>query len=114
MEIYEGLEDNIKNAKIKVIGVGGGGNNAVNRMIQDGITDIEYIALNTDYNVLAKNNAGKKIQLGLKLTKGLGAGGFAEIGRKSAEETKNEIEESIEGADLVFITAGMRRGRGRR
>ncbi len=112
MEVYEGMDQIVRNAKIKVIGVGGGGNNAINRMIADDIVDIEFIALNTDYNVLAKSRAGKLIQLGQKLTRGLGAGGNAEIGRKSAEETKQEIEESIEGADLVFVTAGMGGGTG--
>ncbi len=112
MEIFEGVGQTLKNAKIKVIGVGGGGNNAVNRMIEDGIEDIEFIALNTDYNVLAVSKAGRQIQLGQKLTRGLGAGGSAEIGRKSAEETKAEIEESIEGSDLVFVTAGMGGGTG--
>ncbi len=112
MEVYEGMDQIVRNAKIKVIGVGGGGNNAINRMIADDIVDIEFIALNTDYNVLAKSRAGKLIQLGQKLTRGLGAGGNAEIGRKSAEETKVEIEEAIEGADLVFVTAGMGGGTG--
>ncbi len=112
MEMYESVGQVVKNAKIKVVGVGGGGNNAVNRMIEDGISDIEFIALNTDYNVLAINKASKQIQLGQKLTRGLGAGGSAEVGRKSAEETKAEIEEAIEGADLVFITAGMGGGTG--
>ncbi len=112
MEIYEGNGHIVKNAKIKVIGVGGGGNNAINRMIDEGITDIEFIALNTDYNVLANSKANRLIQLGQKLTRGLGAGGSADVGRKSAEETKAEIEEAIEGADLVFITAGMGGGTG--
>ncbi len=99
-------------AVIKVVGVGGGGNNAVNRMIEDGIADIEFIALNTDYHVLEISKASKHIQLGQKLTRGLGAGGSSDIGRKAAEETKDEIEQSLEGADLVFVTAGMGGGTG--
>lgn len=110
--VVEGTNLIQKNAVIKVVGVGGGGNNAVNRMVEDGISDIEFIALNTDYNVLAVSKADKQIQLGQKLTRGLGAGGSAEVGRKSAEETKAEIEEAIEGADLVFVTAGMGGGTG--
>ncbi len=101
-----------KDAVIKVVGVGGGGNNAVNRMIEDGIADIEFIALNTDYHVLEISKASKHIQLGQKLTRGLGAGGSSDVGRKAAEETKDEIEQSLEGADLVFVTAGMGGGTG--
>ncbi len=103
---------NRTDAKIKVIGVGGGGNNAVNRMIEENIDGVEFIAVNTDYNVLAVNKASKQIQLGQKLTRGLGAGGKAEIGKKAAEETLAEIEEAIEGADIVFVTAGMGGGTG--
>lgn len=110
--VSEGTNHVQKNPIMKVVGVGGGGNNAVNRMVDDGINDIELIALNTDYNVLATSKANKQIQLGQKLTRGLGAGGSAEIGRKSAEETRAEIEEAMEGADLVFVTAGMGGGTG--
>jgi cell division protein FtsZ len=99
-------------AKIKVVGVGGGGGNAVNRMIDEGIDGVEFIAVNTDVQVLAINKAEKRIQIGPKITGGLGAGSFPDIGRKSAEESKDELIEVIEGADLLFITAGMGGGTG--
>ena len=99
-------------ANIKVIGVGGGGNNAVTRMINSGAQDIEFIAVNTDKQVLLKNPAPVKITIGEKLTKGLGAGGNPEIGRQAAEESKDEITKAVEGADMVFITAGMGGGTG--
>ena len=99
-------------AVIKVVGVGGGGNNAVDRMIEDNMDGVEFIAVNTDVQDLAKSKAPTKIQIGEKLTKGLGAGGNPEIGEKSAEETKEEVSKSINGADMVFITAGMGGGTG--
>lgn len=99
-------------AKIKVIGVGGGGNNAVNRMIECGVRGIEFIAVNTDRQALYSSKAELKLQIGEKLTKGLGAGANPEIGMKAAEESRNEIAESIKGADMVFITAGMGGGTG--
>lgn len=99
-------------AKIKVIGVGGGGSNAVDRMIECGVTGVEFIAMNTDLQVLSKSAADEKLQLGESLTKGLGAGGDPEIGRKAAEESKPEIRKVIEGADMVFVTAGMGGGTG--
>jgi cell division protein FtsZ len=99
-------------AKIKVIGVGGGGNNAVDRMIEDEVESIEFISVNTDHQALAKTKASVSIQLGDKLTRGLGAGGNPEIGKKAAEETKVEIEEAIGDANLLFITAGMGGGTG--
>jgi cell division protein FtsZ len=99
-------------AQIKVVGVGGGGNNAVNRMISANIKSAEFIAVNTDKQALYLSKAEKKVQLGEKLTRGLGAGGEPEIGEKAAEESKKELSEAIKGADLLFITAGMGGGTG--
>lgn len=99
-------------AKIKVIGVGGGGNNAVNRMIECGVRGIDFIAVNTDRQALNASRAEIKLQIGEKLTKGLGAGSNPEIGMKAAEENRNEISEILKGADMVFITAGMGGGTG--
>ncbi|GAB4276987.1 MAG: cell division protein FtsZ [Candidatus Rifleibacteriota bacterium] len=101
-----------ENAEIKVIGVGGGGMNAVNRMIEANLTGVEFIAANTDAQALTNSNAKIKIQLGDKLTKGLGAGANYEIGKKAAEEDRDHIAEVLEGADMVFITAGMGGGTG--
>ncbi|WP_425473435.1 cell division protein FtsZ [Thermosediminibacter litoriperuensis] len=99
-------------ANIKVIGIGGGGNNAVNRMIDAGLRGVEFIAVNTDAQALFLSKADKKIQIGEKLTKGLGAGANPEIGKKAAEESRTEIEEALKGADMIFITAGMGGGTG--
>lgn len=99
-------------AKIKVIGVGGGGNNAVDRMIEDNVEGIDFISVNTDHQALATSKAAIRIQLGEKLTRGLGAGGIPEIGCKAAEESKNEITQVIEGADMLFVTCGMGGGTG--
>jgi len=99
-------------ASIKVIGVGGGGNNAINRMINASLKGIEFIAINTDKQALFMSQAPVKIQIGEKLTKGLGAGANPEIGKKAAEESKDLIMEAIKGADMVFITAGMGGGTG--
>jgi len=104
--------DNVQFAEIKVIGCGGGGSNAVNRMIAAELQGVQFIALNTDAQALLLSEANIKIQLGQKLTKGLGAGSNPEIGQRSAEETKEEIRQSLEGADMVFITAGMGGGTG--
>ena len=100
-------EEARNDAKIKVIGVGGGGGNAVNRMIDAGMEGIEFIAANTDLQALRMSRAPMKIQLGVKLTNGLGAGANPEVGRKSALEDSDKIIEALEGADMVFITAGM-------
>ncbi|MFZ0479337.1 MAG: cell division protein FtsZ [Terriglobales bacterium] len=100
-------EEARNDARIKVIGVGGGGNNAVNRMIDSGMEHIEFIVANTDLQALRMSRAATKIQLGVKLTNGLGAGANPEIGRKAALEDSDKIIEAIEGADMVFITAGM-------
>lgn len=99
-------------AKIKVIGVGGGGNNAVNRMIDSGVRGIDFIAMNTDRQALFSSRAEVKLQLGEKLTRGLGAGANPEIGEKAADENRDEIMESLKGADMVFVTAGMGGGTG--
>lgn len=103
---------NENSAVIKVLGVGGGGSNAVNRMIEAGISGVEFIAMNTDAQVLEHSAASKRIQLGANLTRGLGAGGNPEIGKSAAEESKNEIRKILEGSDMVFITAGMGGGTG--
>ncbi len=99
-------------ATIKVVGVGGAGNNGVNRMVEAGIKSVEFIAVNTDRQALNMSKAGKKIQIGEKLTRGLGAGANPEIGKCSAEESKAEIAEALKGADMVFVTAGMGGGTG--
>ncbi len=106
------IKDSVNGEVIKVIGVGGGGGNAVNRMIQAGIVGVEYIAMNTDAQALHKSEAEIKLQLGAKLTRGLGAGANPEIGKKAAEETIEEIKGILEGTDMVFITAGMGGGTG--
>ena len=99
-------------ATIKVIGVGGGGNNAVNRMIEHGVQGVEFIAVNTDAQALNLSKAEIKMQIGAKLTRGLGAGANPEVGKKAAEESKEQIEEVLKGADMVFVTAGMGGGTG--
>jgi len=99
-------------AKIKVIGVGGGGNNAVNRMIESGLKGVEFIVANTDLQVLDKSKASKKIQIGKELTNGLGAGANPQVGKEAALESKAELEEALEGADMVFVTCGMGGGTG--
>ena len=99
-------------AKIKVIGVGGGGNNAVDRMVEEGIKQIDFISANTDNKALTKSKATVKIQLGEKLTRGLGAGGKPEVGRRAAEETRDIIATALDDTDLLFITAGMGGGTG--
>lgn len=99
-------------AKIKVIGVGGGGNNAVNRMIESGVKGVDFIVANTDLQVLNNSKADVKIQIGTKLTNGLGAGANPEIGKDAALESKSEIQAALEGADMVFVTCGMGGGTG--
>jgi cell division protein FtsZ len=98
--------------KIKVVGIGGAGGNAINTMVESGMSGVEFIAANTDMQVLKKNRAPVRIQLGAEVTKGKGAGGNPEIGRKSAQESAGMIEQALEGADMVFITAGMGGGTG--
>src|SRR5215203_2845335 len=94
-------------ARIKVIGVGGGGSNAVNRMIDEGIQGVEFITVNTDAQALLLTKAGTRVRLGDKLTRGLGAGGNPEVGRKAAEESADELYNVPKGSDMVFVTAGM-------
>ena len=108
-EFEQGL-DNV--VSIKVIGVGGGGGNAVNRMVESGVQGVEFISVNTDMQALNFSQAGTKIQIGEKLTKGQGAGANPEIGRKAAEESKEQIAAALAGANMVFITAGMGGGTG--
>ena len=99
-------------AKIKVVGVGGGGNNAVNRMIKNMMEGVEFISVNTDAQALKFSQADKVLQIGPRLTKGLGAGADPEIGSKAAEESAEDIRAALEGADMVFVTAGMGGGTG--
>jgi cell division protein FtsZ len=104
--------DNNQFADIKVIGIGGGGNNAVNRMIHAGLKGVDFIAVNTDSQALNLSDSEQKIQIGTKLTKGLGAGADPEIGQKAAQESQEELMQVLRGADMVFVTAGMGGGTG--
>lgn len=106
------LEQNLRGPVIKVLGLGGGGGNAVDRMIELGLQGVEFISANTDYQVLQTNSAPTKIQLGPQLTRGLGAGGDYEIGYRAAKESRGELEAALRGADMVFLTAGMGGGTG--
>ena len=106
----EEMDENV--TTIKVIGVGGGGGNAVNRMVSNGLQGVEFIAMNTDQQALVKNHASVKVQLGSKLTKGRGAGADPEIGQRAAEESKDEIANALKGSQMVFITTGMGGGTG--
>ncbi len=99
-------------ARIKVIGVGGGGSNAVDRMMAEGIQGVEFITVNTDAQALMLSKAPTRVRLGDKLTRGLGAGGDPEIGRKAAEESADELYDVLKGSDMVFITSGMGGGTG--
>ncbi|WP_217585681.1 cell division protein FtsZ [Lentibacillus saliphilus] len=99
-------------ATIKVIGVGGGGSNAVNRMIEHGVEGVDFIAVNTDAQALNLSKAEVKLQIGDKLTRGLGAGANPEVGKKAAEENREQIEDTLQGADMIFVTAGMGGGTG--
>ena len=112
MELSFDSTTNAQGAVIKVIGVGGAGGNAVNRMITEDVQCVEFISANTDTQALNGSNAEVKIQLGPKVTKGLGAGSLPEIGEKAAEESEEQIRQALEGADLIFITAGMGGGTG--
>jgi len=105
-------DENQEGAKIKVIGVGGGGSNAVNRMIRAKLEGVEFIAANTDLQALKLSQASIKLQLGAKLTKGLGAGANPDIGRKAALEDTEKIIEVLEGSDMIFITTGLGGGTG--
>ena len=101
------VETELSGAKIKVIGVGGGGNNAVNTMIEAGLMGVEFIAVNTDAQDLKRSLASRRFQLGNQLTKGLGAGANPEVGREAALEDRERLAELLVGADMVFVTAGM-------
>jgi len=104
--------DNERFANLKVVGIGGGGSNAVNRMINSGLKGVDFIAINTDAQALALSNALRKIQIGQNITRGLGAGANPEIGQRAAEESREAMMEALNGADMVFITAGMGGGTG--
>src|SRR5499425_182555 len=110
--IFEFEESATQNAKMKVVGVGGGGGNAVNRMIEDQLGGVEFISVNTDAQALAISKSDIKIQIGRKLTRGLGAGARPEIGRQAIEENRDEVAQSVQGADMVFVTCGMGGGTG--
>ena len=108
-----GLDTGVENVvRIKVIGVGGGGNNVVNRMVRSGTRGVDFVAVNTDKQALNVSSATYKIQIGEKLTHGQGAGSDPEVGRKSAEESRAQISKALEDTDMVFITAGMGGGTG--
>jgi len=112
MSIFEFEETNAQHARMKVVGVGGGGGNAVNRMIEEQLEGVEFISVNTDAQALLNSKSDVKIQIGKKLTRGLGAGARPEIGRQAIEENRDEIARAIAGADLVFVTCGMGGGTG--
>ncbi|MGE3063190.1 MAG: cell division protein FtsZ [bacterium] len=101
------VQETIQPAKIKIVGVGGAGGNAINRMISYGFTGVDFISINTDQQILSRSEASVKIQIGKNISRGLGGGGNPDVGKKSAEESRDEIREAIEGADMLFITAGM-------
>src|SRR6478672_9336438 len=110
--IFELEESGVQTARMKVVGVGGGGGNAVNRMIEDQLGGVEFISVNTDAQALAISKSDIKIQIGRKLTRGLGAGARPEIGRQAIEENKDEVAQAVQGADMVFVTCGMGGGTG--
>src|SRR5213595_3873711 len=110
--IFEFEESQSQNARMKVVGVGGGGGNAVNRMIEERLDGVEFISVNTDAQALLNNKADVKVQIGKKLTRGLGAGARPEIGRQAIEENRDEVSRVLTGADMVFVTCGMGGGTG--
>src|SRR5205823_1757341 len=110
--IFELEETVSQNARMKVVGVGGGGGNALNRMVDEGLQGVEFISVNTDAQALLNNKADVKVQIGKKLTRGLGAGARPEIGRQAIEENRDEVLHSLQGADMVFVTCGMGGGTG--
>jgi cell division protein FtsZ len=112
MSTFEFEEPNAQNARMKVVGVGGGGGNAVNRMIEEQLEGVEFISVNTDAQALLNSKSDVKIQIGKKLTRGLGAGARPEIGRQAIEENRDEVARTLAGADLVFVTCGMGGGTG--
>src|SRR5256714_15258450 len=110
--IFELEETVSQNARMKVVGVGGGGGNALNRMVDEGLQGVEFISVNTDAQALLNNKSDVKVQIGKKLTRGLGAGARPEIGRQAIEENRDEVLHSLQNADLVFVTCGMGGGTG--
>jgi cell division protein FtsZ len=110
--VFELEETTAQNARMKVVGIGGGGGNAVNRMISERLSGVEFISVNTDAQALLHNKADQKVQIGKKLTRGLGAGARPEIGRQAIEENRDDVLRTLEGADLVFVTCGMGGGTG--
>ncbi|HTL05880.1 MAG TPA: cell division protein FtsZ [Gemmatimonadales bacterium] len=110
--IFELDENTAQHARMKVIGIGGGGSNAVNRMIEERLVGVEFISVNTDAQALSKSKSDMKVQIGKKLTRGLGAGARPEIGRQAIEENRDEVLAAMQGADLVFVTCGMGGGTG--
>src|SRR5574338_1036731 len=110
--IFELEESGAQNARMKVVGVGGGGGNAVNRMIEEGLQGVEFISVNTDSQALQNSRSDVKVQIGKKLTRGLGAGARPEIGRQAIEENRDDITPHVHGADMVFVTCGMGGGTG--
>ena len=112
MPVVRAEMSGVSEARIKVIGCGGGGGNAVNRMINSGLQGVEFWSLNTDAQALVQSQADNRIQIGKEVTRGLGTGGNPELGKKAAEESAIEIQDAVQGADLVFVTAGMGGGTG--
>src|SRR3990172_8357461 len=110
--IFELEESVAQNARMKVAGVGGGGGNALSRMVEDGVTGVEFISVNTDAQALLNNKADVRVQIGKRLTRGLGAGARPEIGRQAIEENRDDVLRVLDGADLVFVTCGMGGGTG--
>src|SRR5918999_3015689 len=110
--IFELEEHAVQAARMKVVGVGGGGGNAVNRMIEEQLGGVEFISVNTDSQALATSKSDVKIQVGRKLTRGLGAGARPEIGRQAIEENRDEVAAAVQGADMGFVTCGMGGGTG--
>src|SRR5688572_1575325 len=110
--IFEFEESATQNARMKVVGVGGGGGNAVNRMIDEHLEGVEFISVNTDSQALLSSKSDVKIQIGKKLTRGLGAGARPEIGKQAIEENREDVARSLQNADLVFVTCGMGGGTG--
>ena len=110
--IFEFEESPSQSARMKVVGVGGGGGNAVNRMIDEHLDSVEFISINTDAQALMASKSDVKIQIGKKLTRGLGAGARPEIGRQAIEENRDDVSRALAGADLVFVTCGMGGGTG--
>src|SRR5690606_34788847 len=112
MSLFEFEEQNAQHAKMKVVGVGGGGGNAVNRMIEEQLDGVEFISVNTDAQALLNSKSDVKVQIGKKLTRGLGAGARPEIGRQAIEENRGEVGKNLMSSDLVFVTCGMGGGTG--